>query len=889
MNGVRIYVSDDINNKDIILNGTELDLFDDENIQIVLKQTDIRDISTNYADYSQPFTIPASPKNNKTFKYWYDTFYDGQLPTAGNIPCRIDIGGVLFKRGLLKIQGAQKDANGKIKHYLVNFTSDLKSLKDKFGDKKIGDLDFTGCVPDVEFQYNDSVVLGGIINNSNGTIEFPLISTTRLLENFTAFQYANPSTANGIKKEELRPAIKFRAIFEAIENNFDVRFVGNFHSSNDSKLDSLYLWLNRNENPFKTSAKVLNLTGTSSVPSNFITGLTNSVYFDIPNDYFTITRKSFINYHYGIYNQINTSNTTTKYKIFLQQIILNTDGTVDEVNSFAQDNSGFVASTDWVTGTKTLNYGVGMSRYPVGTKLAYRLAIETQGDLTISSVKIMITNHYFNHSLPGLGVFQQGVVSLNSTTPIVFPALFNIQLNLPEITVQDFITSVIKMFNLVILPVTNPQIQSLLQSQNVFQLEYYNSYYNNYNSVDITNYTNRAVKINSVKNYKKYEFKHADSSYGTNIIFKNSQTPIREYGSFKEEYPNGDDGELKVETKFNLLIFREMLNAGMTSSGEMLLNQSWITSDSLNEDFSKGVFNKPTIFFYNEKSQTPSNKKLAFTDINNVSSPITQYSIFSNVDSLEFTDYTTTNTFSNEGFFNSNIRTKSLYYNNYKKIVTGINSRYSREYEVEANLPKSIYTNLNLGTHLVIGNNRYTINDLTINLLSGNTKLKLNNVFEENDIPEMDGITGIDGVSFFVDVISSIFYNDSLGGFIEKNINISYPINTAKLCWRLDYNLTTQTYSDARVMFTSTAAYGLQGLLWFDFNEPSGQAVGSHTTTINNFIPVGTYTLDNAAIWGGYNSPINCQLRARTGNTITLTVWCYDDNDILLGSSSVTI
>ena len=60
----------------------------------------------------------------------------------------------------------------------------------------------------------------------------------------------------------------------------------------------------------------------------------------------------------------------------------------------------------------------------------------------------------------------------------VFPALFNVGLNLPDMTVQDFITSVIKMFNLVIIPVTNPQILSLLQCQNVYQLEYFNQYYN---------------------------------------------------------------------------------------------------------------------------------------------------------------------------------------------------------------------------------------------------------------------------------------------------------------------------------------------------------------------------------------------------------------------------
>lgn len=870
MNCVRIYVTNNEENSDIeniISNGVELDLFPDENIQIILKQTDIRDISVNYDDYTNPFTIPASPKNNKTLKFWYDPSFDGQI--SENIPCRIDINGVLFKKGSLKIQGAQKDSNGKIKHYLVNFTTDLKSLKDKFGEKKIGDLDYSETISLVEFEYNDSTVLDGIINNTNSDIEFPLISTTRLLENFTTFKYVNSSTLNGIRKEELRPAIKLRKVFEAIENNFDLKFVGNFYTNNNSRLDYLYLWLNKNENPFKNTAKIINLTGTPSSPENFITEIDNSIGFNTTHDYFTILKNTYNNYRFNFYNDIYTSNTTTKYKTFLQEIILNTDGSVDEVTTAKQNNSGFVAASEWVTGNSKLNYSIRISTY--GKKLAYRLLIETQGDLTISSINIRIVNSYFNVG------FKRGTISLNLSSPISIPANFNIQLNLPEISVYDFIISLIKMFNLVILPVP--------QSKNVFQLEYYNNFYKSFNSVDITKYTNRSVKINPVKNYKKYEFKHADSSYGTNIIFKNNQTPNREYGSFKEEYSNGDEGELKVETKFNLLIFREMLDVGLTSSGITLLNQTWITSDSLNEDFSKGVFNKPTIFFYNEKSNTPSDKKLAFTSVSNVSSPITQYSIFSNVDSLEITDYSTTTTFSSESYFNDNLRIKSLYYNHYNKLVSGIISRYSREYEVEANLPKSIYTNLNLGTNLVIGNNKFTISDLTINLLTGDTKLKLNNIIEENDILEVDVLP----IEYNVESVSSVTYTDDLGGYTVKEISISYPINTTNLCWRLDYTLTAQTYTDARVSFTSTAANGYTGLAWFDFYEPSGQSVGSHTTTINNFIPVGTYTYDNASIWGGYTSPINCLLTARAGNTITLSVWAYDINGVVLGSSTVTI
>ena len=129
----------------------------------------------------------------------------------------------------------------------------------------------------------------------------------------------------------------------------------------------------------------------------------------------------------------------------------------------------------------------------------------------------------------------------------------------------------------------------------------------------------------------------------------------------------------------------------------------------------------------------------------------------------------------------------------------------------------------------------------------------------------------------------------NVDGFTETVFDITYPSNTDSLKWRADYTLTAQTYTNARVWFTSTSAWGYSGLSWFDFNEPSGQAVGVHTTSINNFIPIGTYAGDSAGVFGGYTSPINCQLRARTGNTITVTIWAYDSSGMLLGSNHITV
>ena len=890
MNGVRIYVSDDINNNDIVLNGEAIDLFPDENIQITLKQTDIGDITSNYADFTQSFTVPASPKNNRIFKYWYDTFNDNQFSSVSGIPCRIDIDGIFFKKGTIKITNAQSNNDGSIKNYTINFTSNLKSLKDKFGTIKIGDLDYTGIISYPEIALSDSFVKSEIEGNVNGYIEWPMVSTTRLIDDFNTIKYINSSTLNGIKYTELRPALKTKHIFEAIENHFDIRFVGNFYSVN-SQLDTIYLWCNKNEE-FKNVGKIIDLNGSISYPPNtFISSgvypmpATASVTLNITNDYFTVTNISTISgatiWNFTVQPILYTTNTTTPYKIFLQELILNTDGSINETATKNQDNQGFVSTSDWVTGNQSINYFVGMLGKPINTKNTFRIVVESKGSISFSNTHVQISCTY-DTGWSGTTFFKNSSATIISSASNNLQSIFSIPQNLPDMTVYDFVQSFIKMFNLVTIPVTDPIIHNLLGTSEVFELEYYSKFYGKLNELDLTKYTKRNFKINKVKTYKTIDLKHSDSEYGMNIKFKKSQLPEREYGSVNLTYNDGDDNDFKIESKFNLMIWRELPNYGLTASYD--LSKTWIFGDCMNEDFSKGVFNKPTIFYYNQKAVIPSGQKIAYTNITGSSDELNTYSIMSNVDSIDSFSYSTTLAFSNENYFNA-ILDKSLYYNNYKSLFNGVYSRYAREYEYEAILPKSIYTTLSLGNQVIIGNKRFAITDLTINLLTGDTKLKLNSVIEETDIIE----TNTPVTPFVISTASSTFYPDSLGGFTETVFNITYPSNTDSLKWRADYNLTAQTYTNARVQFTTTSAWGYSALSWFDYYETSGQAVGVHTTSINNFIPTGTYTHDYANTLGGYTSPINCQLRARTGNTITVTIWAYDSSGTLLGSNHITV
>ena len=74
---------------DIYIGGTKVDLFADENIDVVSSVADIEDITKNTTDYTKTFTCPASKENNKLFKHWYnadvDNSFDARVKIDGEI------------------------------------------------------------------------------------------------------------------------------------------------------------------------------------------------------------------------------------------------------------------------------------------------------------------------------------------------------------------------------------------------------------------------------------------------------------------------------------------------------------------------------------------------------------------------------------------------------------------------------------------------------------------------------------------------------------------------------------------------------------------------------------------------------------------------------------
>jgi hypothetical protein len=55
----------------VFIEGVQVELFNDEQINVTSSVQNISDISKVFTDFSQSFTVPASPHNNEIFEHFY--------------------------------------------------------------------------------------------------------------------------------------------------------------------------------------------------------------------------------------------------------------------------------------------------------------------------------------------------------------------------------------------------------------------------------------------------------------------------------------------------------------------------------------------------------------------------------------------------------------------------------------------------------------------------------------------------------------------------------------------------------------------------------------------------------------------------------------------------
>ena len=129
MNKVILYIKPItiINGEQVEGDFQQVDLFEDETISVTSKIQDIRDISKVFTDFSQSFTLPASKKNNKIFKHFYNYYIsEGAFDARKKLEAVLEINYIPFRRGKVFLNGV-KMKNNKPYAYNITFFSSLTS------------------------------------------------------------------------------------------------------------------------------------------------------------------------------------------------------------------------------------------------------------------------------------------------------------------------------------------------------------------------------------------------------------------------------------------------------------------------------------------------------------------------------------------------------------------------------------------------------------------------------------------------------------------------------------------------------------------------------------------------------------------------------------------
>ena len=494
-----------------------LELFHDENISITSSIQNVNDISKVFTDYSQSFTVPATPNNNKIFAHWYENSIDDGFNANKRYDAEIEINHTPFRKGRIELQSANRD-KGNITHYSLVFYGTLKSLTDKFGEDKLIDLSNLNDI--INFNYNSTNVVNSVVNSNTLDISFPLISSQR------SWQYGGGgvddiSTSGGsIDYTELFPAIRVKKIFQAIEEKYNVSFLGNFLS--DKRFTELFLYA-KNSEAFTFNSNILDVDLTS------ITVITGGVapYFNVDLTNNTIT-------YYGLsWNTVSLS--------FIFRVTTSLPETIVKLHIY---ENGVLSRIEETNGSNTISiikYSLQTPlTQPTKTPTTYSFKLESNGVVTSSNFGIFAAE--MEADTPRPPKFYDATVHTSGLSSSILPIVSL----LPDMKITDFFSGILKMFNLT----------AYSENENEYNVEPLENWYNAGVIRDITKYVNLDGEITRAPFYKVMNFQYEKSE---NLISRAFfDTFQREYGDLKYTFDNESDGnEYTIKLPFENLMHQK--------------------------------------------------------------------------------------------------------------------------------------------------------------------------------------------------------------------------------------------------------------------------------------------------------------------------------------------
>ncbi len=718
-------------------NYSKIELFNNEEITVSSSIQNIQDISKIFTDYSQSFTVPSSVVNNKIFEHFYNNDIDTLLDHNLRRNAYIEIDYIPFRTGKIQLEKAMVK-NNQNENYSITFYGETLSLKDKFGDTKLKDLDYTS----ITTTYTGSQVQSRITDTTDYDVRFPLITSQRLWTygDTTSTDISIPG--GRIDYTELFPALKISKIFEAIENKFSLDFQGLFLT--DTRFTNCFLYC-KNKELFETWTPNVLLNYTFLYPVqyglNYLGTITATDYFNTTTE--TLSYSFTNNLTYGQRSHvvdfdiqvITASNCTFIVDVY-------NFGVLEQTFSFVNLNSGDSLSVLVIDELDV----VGLNR-----QLTFKVRANKD------SVYRCFVGYYQNSTNYDL-LFS---IKASSATTTASVGSIDLSSFMPDMTVYDFLSGIFKNFNLT----------CYAKSKTIFQIEPLEDWYNKGRIIDITKHTTtEEISVSRVPLYKTIKFEHEQSQSFMNREFFDLFG--KEYGDLNNTY-NYDGADYQIKVPFENLLHSEF-DGTMTQVGFCLTKKP---------DF-KPYIPKP-ILLYMYEQQSTSIKFYNGTTTNT----LTTYMPFGQDMKKSTVNYSLNWGSDNSSLLNVPI-TQGKFATYYYGYLSNLFNKKNRITNVKTILPLSILTTLKLNDRLVIRDKRYIINQMNSKLTNGEVSLELINDFRPvkpiSNFKAKKPTSVVDVEVLFPNYVKSALITTTTGGVTispstitsEQRIAVTVPTDT---------------------------------------------------------------------------------------------------------------
>jgi hypothetical protein len=328
---------------------------------------------------------------------------------------------------------------------------------------------------------------------------------------------------------------------------------------------------------------------------------------------------------------------------------------------------------------------------PLEESGAYTFYIASTAAISFTSVY-----YYETGRLDGSTYIKMTDLTVTQSTTQTTTTTMAINQYMPEMTIEEFFSGILKMFNLT----------CYSEVAGVFKIEQLENWYTNGTTRDITTYIiSDQFDIERSKAYKKVNFKYQKGeSFINENYMSRSKVP---YGDLYYELDN-DGEQYSVELPFEVIMQTKFTGTNLQVG--YTLKPGYVT-----------YIPKPVIFYDYGSTQTVSAFK--FNDGTSTTS-VTTANIFGQDTSISSVNYTL-NFGADQSTYTLNVEEESLFKNYYSSYITNIFSERSRIYKIKAMFPTSLLSQIKVNDRVIIRDKRYTINTFTTDLTTGEVSLEL--------------------------------------------------------------------------------------------------------------------------------------------------------------------